>query len=113
MQRKYAALLFAALVLGFVLFGAGYTFGQSRRGALVSVPEPIVRQIPETDGLLDLNTATAEELQTLPGIGEKLAAAIVAYREENGPFASVWMLESVSGIGRGKLEVVLPYICVS
>ena len=113
MQRKYAVLLFAALAASFVLFGAGFTLGRGGRGAVASVGEPIVRQTPETGGLLDVNTATAEELETLPGIGEKLAAAIVSYREENGPFESVWMLESVSGIGKGKLEAIAPYVCVS
>lgn len=51
---------------------------------------------------LDLNTATAEELDTLPGIGEELARRIVEYREENGPFGSVEEIMAVSGIGEKK-----------
>lgn len=51
---------------------------------------------------LDLNTATAEELDTLPGIGEELARRIVEYREANGPFESVEEIMEVSGIGEGK-----------
>lgn len=51
---------------------------------------------------LDLNTATAEELDTLPGIGEELAQRIVEYREANGPFESVEEIMEVSGIGEGK-----------
>lgn len=51
---------------------------------------------------LNLNTATAAELTQLPGIGEKLAERIVAYREANGPFASVEEIMEVDGIGEGK-----------
>ncbi len=52
---------------------------------------------------LDLNTATAEELDTLPGIGPELARRILEYREEHGPFTSVEELLNVSGIGEAKL----------
>jgi len=48
---------------------------------------------------LDLNSASAEELQTLPGIGPAKARAIVAYREAHGPFANVEGLLAVPGIG--------------
>ena len=48
---------------------------------------------------LDLNTATAEQLEALPGIGEVKAAAILAVRAERGGFRSVDELESVRGIG--------------
>ena len=55
---------------------------------------------------LDLNTATAEELASLPGIGETLAERIVAYREANGDFAGVEELLEVSGIGEKKLAAL-------
>ncbi len=48
---------------------------------------------------LDLNTATKEQLDGLPGIGPKKAEAIVQYRAEKGPFKSVEQLKEVSGIG--------------
>src|SRR5262249_31399618 len=54
-------------------------------------------------GPVDLNTATAAQLDTLPGIGPATAAAIVHDREENGPFASVDDLARVRGIGPAKL----------
>ncbi|TKR21919.1 ComEA family DNA-binding protein [Cellulomonas hominis] len=50
-------------------------------------------------GAVDVNTAGGAELQTLPGIGPVLAERIVAWREANGPFASVDALLDVSGIG--------------
>ncbi|ULE31912.1 ComEA family DNA-binding protein [Mycobacterium sp. IDR2000157661] len=55
-------------------------------------------------GSIDLNTATAEELDTLPGIGPVTAAAIVAWRDANGKFASVEQLADVDGIGPARLE---------
>lgn len=54
--------------------------------------------------LVNVNTASAEELETLPGIGEVLAATIIQYREEHGPFTSVDQLVDVSGIGEVTLE---------
>ena len=67
----------------------------------VQVPqEEVVPDFPP----LDLNTAPAEELAKLPGIGEALAERIVSYREEHGPFEAVEDLMNVSGIGEKKLE---------
>ncbi|QJC54385.1 ComEA family DNA-binding protein [Paenibacillus albicereus] len=56
------------------------------------------------DGRLDLNRATAEELDGLPGVGPAKAKAIVEDRERNGPFASVDEVERVKGIGPKLLE---------
>ena len=53
----------------------------------------------DAPGALDLNRATAEQLEALPGIGEVKAAAILAVRDERGGFASLDELESVRGIG--------------
>ncbi len=50
-------------------------------------------------GVVNINTATVAELQTLPGIGETRAKAIIAYREQHGPFEAVTQLRSISGIG--------------
>lgn len=63
--------------------------------------------------LVDLNTAEAEELATLPGIGEGLAKRIVDYRTEHGPFEGPEGLLEVSGIGEKKLEELRDYITVS
>lgn len=56
-----------------------------------------------TPGKLDLNTATVEELETLPGIGSVRAAAIVEHRNTYGPFERIDDLVEVSGIGNGVL----------
>ena len=54
--------------------------------------------------LVDLNTADAETLQTLPGIGPAKAAAIIAYREEHGPFAALQDVANVPGISEQMTE---------
>jgi competence protein ComEA len=63
-------------------------------------------------GLINVNTASATELEELSGIGEVLAAAIVDYRTENGAFASVDELEDVSGIGPSTLEEIRDQVTV-
>lgn len=65
------------------------------------------------DSLIDLNTASVERLATLPGIGPVKAQAIVAYRGQNGPFASVVDITRVSGIGPSNYEAIRDLATVS
>lgn len=62
--------------------------------------------------LVNLNTATEADLQTISGIGAKRAADIIAYREANGGFKSVDDLNNVSGIGDKTMESIRPYVTV-
>ena len=62
--------------------------------------------------LVNINTATAEELVTLNGIGEATAEKIIADREANGPFPAIEELKRVSGIGDKKFEALRDAICV-
>ena len=61
---------------------------------------------------ININSATAEQLQSLPGIGPSLADRIITYREENGRFRTVYELENVPGIGKNTLTDIIPYISV-
>jgi competence protein ComEA len=65
-----------------------------------------------TSSKVNINSASAEELETLPGIGEVIAQEILDYRTENGPFASVDDLLDVSGIGEVTLENVRDLVTV-
>jgi competence protein ComEA len=74
--------------------GAGASGGSGSAGAGAA---------GQPGGLVNLNTATTEELDTLPGVGPATAEAIIAHREANGPFTSVDQLLDVRGIGDAKL----------
>ena len=59
---------------------------------------------------IDLNTAAREELLELPGIGDKLAERILAYRKSHGAFRNVEELRKVKGIGKKRMEQVRPLV---
>jgi competence protein ComEA len=59
---------------------------------------------------IELNTATAADLEAIPGIGPTLASRIVQYREEHGPFGSLEELEEVRGIGSKTLWKIKPFL---
>lgn len=63
-------------------------------------------------GKININSATAEELESLPGIGPVTARAIVEYRKQNGGFSSVDELLAVHGIGAKRLEQIRPFVVV-
>lgn len=70
-------------------------------------------QAVSKDGKINLNTATSEQLQTIPGIGAKRAEDIIAYRESHGDFQSVDDLKNVSGIGDKTLDKIRESIYVA
>ncbi|MBQ7203759.1 MAG: helix-hairpin-helix domain-containing protein [Eubacterium sp.] len=61
---------------------------------------------------LNLNTASVEELMTIDGIGESIAASIVSYREDYKKFDSVEEIKNIQGIGDGIYQRVAPYLTV-
>lgn len=77
----------------------------ARSAPLTAEPEHSV-PAEEVTPVTDLNTATSEQLEALPGIGEELAGRIVEYRTEHGGFSSVEELLEVPGIGEGKLAAL-------
>ena len=76
-----------------------------------SAPAPGAR--PVDGGLVNLNTASADVLSTLPGIGPGRAQAIVSYRQQNGPFASIEEITAVTGIGSGTYEKIRDLVAVA
>lgn len=84
-----------------------------------AVPQPVgldgsgdASAVPGRSGPVDLNSATVEQLETLPGVGPSTAAAIVAHRESNGPFSSIEELDEVRGIGPARLEQLRDLVVV-
>jgi competence protein ComEA len=72
------------------------------------------RSIPiEVSGPIDINTATVEILDTLPGIGPAKAADIISYRQKHGPFDRIEDIQNVSGIGPATFENIRDLITVS
>ncbi len=65
-----------------------------------------------TGGLVNINTADEASLETLNGVGPVLAASIIAYRTEHGPFTSIDQLDEVSGIGPATMEDLRPQVTV-
>lgn len=88
--RKYYVIL---IVVALVLIAGGYTTA-------------------EEDAKININTATVEELSSLKGIGLKKANAIIAYRNENGPFAVIEDIKNVKGIGDKIFEGIKDQITV-
>lgn len=127
---KRAEYLLLLLPLLFLSFCGGYFLGTSQEtGEVTILTAPTQTAQPRsTTGLptptasekaaqpqaplLNINTATQEELMALPGIGETLAGNIIRYRQSNGPFASVEELDAVPGIGEKRLAKLLAYITV-
>lgn len=81
-------------------------------GALETAPTARSQEGQESQdsAQLNINTASETELTSLPGVGAKTAAAIVAYRQEHGPFQNVTELQQVKGIGAAKYEALAPHI---
>ncbi|MGC8783210.1 MAG: helix-hairpin-helix domain-containing protein [Armatimonadota bacterium] len=77
--------------------------GAVRQGATSEHREPL-------RGKINVNTASAEQLESLPGVGPATARAIIEYRKQNGSFHSVDELIEVRGIGPKKLEQIRPYV---
>jgi len=69
-------------------------------------------QQPRAGQVLDLNAATLDQLDALPGVGPVTAAAIVAWRQANGKFTSVDQLGDIDGIGPSRLEKLRPLVRV-
>ena len=91
----------------------GLTFVETgETGRTVSAPEQRSAPGMLEGEVLDLNTASQADLTRLPGIGEKKAAAILAWREEHGPFQVVEDVMSVDGIGEKILADIRPYVTV-
>ena len=76
------------------------------------IPPLVLTEPSSSSELININTASQAELETLPGIGPTTAQKIIQYREQNGPFVSTEAIVNVSGIGPGTYERIKDLITV-
>lgn len=129
-MKKSVIVIFLTITVAFAAFVAGFYLGRNENKGNVliqGVPEvSTATTAPAADPtqtatastpagssaplLVNINTATLEQLDLLPGIGPVTAQAIIDYRNEFGPFEAPEDLLSVNGIGEKKLAAILEFI---
>lgn len=100
---------------GWTAIGLAVLFAMVGVEAAAAAPESAGPKAPETRlvGVVNVNTATSDELQLLPGIGPVRAVAIVDHRRDHGAFKSADGLVAVSGIGERALARIRAHIAVA
>ena len=101
MKTTQAKVAMVMVVVGVLLGGGEALAGKAKRGSAVQV-----------SGVINLNTATAQQLDQLPGVGEKAARRILEYRQKT-PFTRVEELVKVKGFGKKKFEKLKPHLAVA
>jgi comEA protein len=117
---KNTGIVLALLCLLFAAFLGGFFLGRNANPSEVQLSRQpdtttVTESIPPTSaaapgGLIHLNTATAQQLQTLPGIGPTLAQRIIDYRDANGPFTTLEQLMLVEDIGEKRFAAIKDYL---
>lgn len=104
MTFKKLGLMSLALVMSCSLFAAPHHGRRIKRARHTAVVQ--------TAGRVDVNSATLQQLQSVKGLGPKKAAAIVAYRNANGPFKSLNDLMKVKGMGPKRLAKIVSSLSI-
>ncbi len=112
MSDRGRKILLAALLAGTGLLAAGTLawYALDRRDMQPAVFAPAETAVRQREAVLNVNEATAAELEELPGIGPALAERILAWRAENGPFSGPEDLQRVSGVGPALCQAVESFI---
>ena len=80
-------------------------------GLFLCCKTALAQKTPPTN-LININTATIAQLESLPGVGPNTAKAIIDFRNHSGPFQRVEELLAIKGISKSKLEKLRPYVTV-
>lgn len=96
-------LIFVGLVS---LCGVTLSYYQKHSSIQTSKIDKFIQEKILKDKILNINTATKDELVKLPGIGEKIAQGIIEYRQSHGNFTSIDGLKNIKGISNNKLEKI-------
>ena len=113
-ENRTAVFAFAAVAAFLALFTALWGFGARNRAYLAfsAAPTAELMTAAAQSASININTASADELEKLPGIGKKKAAAIVTYRESHGAFAAIEEIKNVPGVGEGIFKKIKDRITV-
>ncbi len=113
-MKKSGMLIFLVITLVFAAFCGGFYLGRNTGGSPILLQSPQQSNSASSASIekININTCTAEDLQTLPGIGPALAQRIIDYRSKHGYFSSVADLAKVEGIAESRLEILWNYITV-
>lgn len=126
-MKNKASVLLAVVTALFVGFTLGLFVGRNTGSGTVTLAVPEQMQTSPTTAAtaaaetvpeetvsfpVNINTADADTLTALPGIGQVLAERILAYRRQNGPFRVIEEITKVEGIGEKKAEAILELITV-
>lgn len=101
-ERKVLILLAVLILIGAVL-----RYFSIKSKIPVKITNPIVSSAKT---IININNATALDLEHLPGVGSQIASEIIVYRQQHGNFTSLNDLDNVKGIGEKKLEVIKKYL---
>ena len=112
MKKRLLVFECALLVLTAALICAVFLAPGPRSGVEASGGAAERLSFQSEDGRLNINTASAAELELLPGVGPVIAGRIVEYRETYGGFRGEYELLAVSGIGLDTLNEFIDYICL-
>lgn len=104
MKRKGMSALCLCLAMGLSVFTGGSLAQTGDTAINSSAPSVEAQATGSAQETVNINTATAQQLTQLQGIGARRAEAIVQYREENGPFTDIEQLQEVPGIGPALIE---------
>lgn len=110
-KTGYVLLIFTVMLC---IFACGFLVGRNMNRSSITVMEPSSNPANTSvaSGKININTASAEELTVLPGVGLTLAERIIDYRSTIGPFRTVYDLSNVKGIGEQTLNAILEYITI-